>query len=254
MKPFSKAKGLHSRAASGSKLVMSERVGTSGYSHAEWKGSFYPEKLSQKKMLGYYSQQFSTVEVNYTFRQLPTQKVIEAWAEQVPASFRFVLKCSQSITHFKRLQNAEKETDAFLSAAAFLENRQGPILMQLPPNFKKDIERLDAFLKHVAGRAKLAFEFRNATWFDDEVFDCLRSHSAVLCVSDREELPQIALVHTANWGYVRLWDDKYTDERLRKWAKQIQAQKWRETYVFFMHEDEGISPKLATRYLELSGQ
>src|SRR5215475_751678 len=121
---------------------MSVRVGTSGYSHAEWKGSFYPEKISQKKMLEYYAQRFSTVEVNYTFRQWPTQKVLEAWAEQVPTSFRFVLKCSQSITHFKRLQNAEKETDDFLSAASFLQKKQGPILLQLPPNFKKDVSRL----------------------------------------------------------------------------------------------------------------
>lgn len=228
-------------------------VGTSGYSHAEWKGSFYPEKFSPKKMLGFYSQVFSTVEVNYTFRQLPTPKVVEGWAQQVPASFRFVLKGSQSITHFKRLRNAEKETDDFLSIASLLQGRLGPILLQLPPNFKKDVSRLDVFLNHLAGRAKVAFEFRNATWFDEEVYACLRGHKAVLCVSDRDELPDTGLVHTTNWGYLRLWDDSYTGQRLAEWSQGIDAQKWRETYVIFMHEDEGISPKLAKRFLKQAG-
>jgi uncharacterized protein YecE (DUF72 family) len=232
---------------------MHQFVGTSGYSHAEWKGSFYPEKISQKKMLEYYAQHFSTVEVNYTFRQLPTQKIIENWAQQVPASFRFVLKGSQSITHFKRLQNAEKETDAFLEVASLLEKRQGPILLQLPPNFKKDVSRLDAFLKHVDGRAKVAFEFRNAGWLDEEVYGCLRAHAAGLCVTDRYELPETGLVNTAPWGYLRLWNDKYTDARLGKWIEGIAAQKWRDAYVFFMHEDEGVSPKLAARFMKLAG-
>src|SRR6478609_9207831 len=104
---------------------MSFFVGTSGYSHAEWKGSFYPEKISQKKMLGYYAERFSTVEVNYTFRQIPTEKTVLTWAEQVPESFQFALKAWQAITHFKRLQNAEQETDDFLRVASLLKDRQG---------------------------------------------------------------------------------------------------------------------------------
>jgi uncharacterized protein YecE (DUF72 family) len=231
---------------------MYQFVGTSGYSHPEWKGNFYPEKISQKKMLEFYSQRFNTVEVNYTFRQLPSQKIIENWAAQVPASFRFVLKCSQTITHYKRLQNAEKETDAFLEAASLLQKRQGPILLQLPPNFKKNVERLDAFLEHINGRAKMAFEFRNASWLDEEVYGCLRAHKAGLCITDRNDLPETGLVKTAGWGYLRLWDDKYTDGCLRKWIAGIEAQKWREAYVFFMHEDEGVSPKLAARFAKLA--
>jgi uncharacterized protein YecE (DUF72 family) len=227
-------------------------VGTSGYSHPEWKGSFYPEKFSQKNMLGYYAERFPTVEVNYTFRKLPTPKVVEEWAQQVPKSFRFVLKGSQSITHFKRLRNAEKATDDFLAVASVLKKQLGPILLQLPPNFKKDVSRLDAFLSHIARRAKVAFEFRNATWFDDEVFDCLRSHSAVLCVSDRDDLPKTGLVRTAKWGYVRLWNDKYTAKRLRQLSQDVGSQKWTEAYVIFMHEDEGVSPKLAARFMKLA--
>jgi uncharacterized protein YecE (DUF72 family) len=227
-------------------------VGTSGYSHAEWKGSFYPEKISQKKMLAYYAQRFSTVEINYTFRQIPSQKTVAAWAEQVPESFRFVLKAWQAITHFKRLQNAEKESDDFLGVASTLQERQGPILFQLPPTFKKDVSRLDVFLKHIARRAKTAFEFRHATWFDDEVFDCLRAHSAVLCIADGDDLPETDLVHTADWGYVRLRDDGYSDERLREWIQRMKSHEWDEAYVFFMHEDTGIGPKLAARFVELA--
>jgi uncharacterized protein YecE (DUF72 family) len=255
MKPFGNgARGLHFCAVlSIDNWPVSLFVGTSGYSHDEWKGIFYPEKISQKKMLDFYSRKFSTVEINYTFRQLPTRKVVEAWAQQVPASFRFALKAQKAITHIKKLQNAEQETDDFLSVAAVLEERQGPILFQMSPSFKKDVSRLETFLKHIAGRAKSAFEFRHASWLDDEVADCLRAYSAVLCVADGDDLPATELVRTADWGYVRLRDDNYTDERLREWIQRIRSHKWDETYVFFMHEDTGIGPKLATRFIELAG-
>ena len=147
-----------------------------------------------------------------------------------------------------------REGDGRLSrVASLLQERQGPILFQMPPTFKKDVSRLEAFLKHIAGRAKVAFEFRHASWLDDEVFDCLRAHSAVLCVADGDDLPPTDLVRTADWGYVRLRDDNYTDERLREWIKRIRAHKWDETYVFLMHEDTGIGPKLAARFVELAG-
>jgi uncharacterized protein YecE (DUF72 family) len=211
--------------------AMNLRVGTRGYSHAKWKGSFYPEKISQKKMLGYYAERFSAVEVNYTFRQIPSEKTVVTWGEQVPASFRFVLKAWQDITHFKRLQNAERQTDEFLRVASLLKGRQGPILFQMPPTFKKDVSRLEAFLRHIAGRAKVAFEFRHASWFGDELFDCLRAHSAVLCIADGSDLPQTDFVRTADWGYVRVQDDDYRDERLRVWLKRIPSYKWAlETY------------------------
>src|SRR5262249_315802 len=157
-------------------------------------------------------------------------KVVENWASQVPPSFRFVLKAQQLISHVKRLQNAEQETDAFLDVASVLGERQGPILFQLPPSFKKDIPRLDAFLKHIAGRVKVAFEFRHASWFGDELTDCLRAHAAVLCVADGDDLPSTDLVRTADWGYLRLRDDNYTDDGLRDWLKRIKVHKWDETY------------------------
>jgi uncharacterized protein YecE (DUF72 family) len=228
-------------------------VGTSGYAYKEWTGAFYPEKLPQKEMLAYYAARFSTVEINYTFRRLPSASVVESWAQQVPASFRFVLKARQIITHFKRLQSAESETDDFLRIASVLKDRQGPILFQLPPNFKKDVSRLAAFLSHIHGRAKAAFEFRHATWFDVDVYDCLRQHGSALCVADAEDLPATDLVRTTSWGYVRLRDEGYTDKTLCKWINQIRSQGWDEAYVFFKHEDSAAGPKLATRFLELAG-
>jgi uncharacterized protein YecE (DUF72 family) len=227
-------------------------VGISGYAHKEWKGSFYPEKLPQREMLAYYANHFSAVEINYTFRQLPSQSVVESWTQQVPASFRFVLKASQVITHFKRLRNTKKETDDFLRIAAILKKRQGPVLFQLPPNFKKDVSRLAAFLSSIKGRARAAFEFRHPSWFDDEVFDCLRRHKSALCVADSEDLPAADLVSTANWGYVRLRRERYTDKALRKWMSAIRSRRWNEVYVFFKHEDSAAGPKLATRFLELA--
>jgi len=227
-------------------------VGTSGYSYKEWKGSFYPEKLAQKEMLSYYAQRFSTVEINNTFYRMPKAGVLESWAQQVPDGFRFVLKAPQKITHFKRLKDAEEETDYLLRTAAVLEGHRGPLLFQLPPNFKKDLPRLEPFLNLVGG-TPAAFEFRHESWFDDEVFECLRKNSCALCVADIDDSPCADLVNTAGWGYVRLRREDYTDEYLREWIERLRSQGWDEAYVFFKHEDAGIGPKLAARFLELAG-
>jgi uncharacterized protein YecE (DUF72 family) len=228
-------------------------VGTSGYSYKAWKGTFYPEKLSQKKMLSYYAQRFSTVEINNTFRVMPKVSVVESWAQQVPETFRFVLKAPQTITHFKRLKNAEEATDSLLLAAAVLKERQGPLLFQLPDNFPKDLARLEAFLGFIGNRASPAFEFRHESWLDDEVYGCLRTHSCALCVDDMDYVPRAELINTSVWGYVRLRRERYTDKQLREWIKKLRSQNWDEAYVFFKHEDSGTGPKLATRFLELAG-
>ncbi len=136
-------------------------VGTSGYSYKEWKGSFYPEKLPDKNMLSSYAQHFPTVEINSTFRRFPSASTVESWAEQVPDTFRFALKARQTITHFRRLQNAEEQIDDFINLASLLGKRQGPLLFQLPPNLKKDVARLDAFLNYVAGRAAVVFQLQH---------------------------------------------------------------------------------------------
>ncbi|MEX0641685.1 MAG: DUF72 domain-containing protein [Pirellulales bacterium] len=226
-------------------------VGTSGYSYPQWKGSFYPKKLPQREMLSYYAQRFSTVEANSTFYRMPRPGVLEAWAEQVPGSFRFALKAPQTITHRKRLKNAEAATDDFLRAAAALKRRLGPLLFQLPPDFKKDLRRLDAFLRFLGKKRSLAFEFRHASWFDDDVFDCLRAHSAALCVADTDDVSRVDLIRTADWGYVRLRRTRYTDQRLRTWIERINFQDWTAAYVFFKHEETGTGPKFAARFLSL---
>lgn len=228
-------------------------VGTSGYSYKEWKGAFYPEKLPQKEMLRYYAERFSTVEINNTFYRMPKPSVLESWAQQVPESFRFVLKAPQKITHFQRLKDAEDSTDYFVSTSAALKRRRGPLLFQLPPNLKKDLARLEAFLDLLGAGTQAAFEFRHESWFADDVFESLRRHSCALCIADIDDTPRAELVHTAEWGYLRLRRESYTDEQLREWLGKVRRQNWKEAYVFFKHEDSGTGPKFAARLLELAG-
>jgi uncharacterized protein YecE (DUF72 family) len=229
-------------------------VGTSGYSYKEWKGGFYPEKLPDKQMLAYYAQHFSTVEINSTFRRFPSASTVESWAEQVPDSFRFVLKARQTITHFRRLQNAEEQIDDFINLASLLKDRQGPLLFQLPPNFKKDMPRLETFLNYVDGRAAIVLQLQHESWYEDEVYDCLRAHSTALCAVDDEGPACDRVVATTSWGFVRLREERYTDARLKQWIDKLKAQDWDEAYVFFKHEDVGAGPKLAARFLKLAGQ
>ena len=227
-------------------------VGTSGFSYKEWKGSFYPEKLPSKDMLGFYGQRFSTVEINNTFYRMPKTSVIEAWAAQVPETFRFVLKASQRITHFARLKDVEESTEYLLRAAAALKERRGPLLFQLPPNMKKDVPRLAAFVDLIDAETRATFEFRHESWFDDEVFACLRAKGCALCVADTEDTPRSDLVKTAGWGYVRLRRETYSDKDLGEWIEKLSSQSWDEAYVFFKHEDAGTGPKFAARFLELA--
>jgi uncharacterized protein YecE (DUF72 family) len=226
-------------------------VGTSGFSYKEWKGEFYPEKLPQKAMLGYYAQHFSTVELNNTFYRMPTASVVESWAAQVPESFRFVLKAPRTITHFKRLVDVEKETQGFLDAASVLQARRGPVLFQLPPNLKKDLARLEHFLSVLGDHKPAAFEFRHDSWLIDEVFDLLRARSCALCAADTEESPLTDFVSTADWGYIRLRAEGYSDDELKHWIERLRSKNLREAYVFFRHEETGTGPKLATRFLDM---
>jgi uncharacterized protein YecE (DUF72 family) len=134
-----------------------------------------------------------------------------------------------------------------------LKARRGPVLFGVPGNFKKDLPRLRAFLGLIPKKVQAAFEFRHESWFDDEVFDCLRAGHCALCVADAEDLPRVRLVATTNWGYVRLRREQYTPKALAEWIEKLQSQPWREAYVFFKHEDTGTGPKLAARFLELAG-
>jgi uncharacterized protein YecE (DUF72 family) len=242
----------HGNLATKREILMNLYVGTSGYSYSAWKGSFYPQKLPAKQMLPYYSAHFRTVEINYTFKRLPTASVLETWAGAVPADFQFVLKAPELITHRKRLKDVGDSLSAFLEIAAQLKKRLGPLLFQLPPNFKKDVPRLRAFLALLPRKRRAAFEFRHPSWFDDEVFDLLRDHRAALCIADADNDLEVPVVATANWGCLRLRRADYDDAALKRWAKQVLKQDWQDAFVFFKHEDEGKGPQFAKRFLELA--
>jgi len=227
-------------------------VGTSGYSYKGWKGSFYPEKIPAGDMLSYYSARLPAVELNNTFYRLPQRSMVESWRTQVPESFRFSVKASQRITHFKRLKEAAAETKYMLETVSALEDRLGVVLFQLPPNMKKDLERLETFLQELPNDTPAAFEFRHPTWFDDDVIELLRSRNRALCVSDTDELPTSHIDKTADWGYLRLRRVHYSETDLAEWLKRIEAQQWKTVYVFFKHEDEGTGPKLAAQFINLS--
>ena len=226
-------------------------VGTSGYSYKEWKGSFYPEKFPAKDMLSYYASRLQAVELNNTFYRLPQKSMVESWKAQVPDNFRFSVKASQRITHFKRLKEAGSETKFMLDTISALEDRLGVVLFQLPPNMKKNLERLETFLKELPLETPAAFEFRHPTWFDDDVLALLRSQNRALCVSDTDDMPASHIDKTSDWGYMRLRRVSYSESDLKEWIDRIRAQEWTNTFVFFKHEDEGTGPKLAAQFLNL---
>ncbi len=229
-------------------------VGTSGYNYKEWKGHFYPEKFPDKEMLNFYGGHFGSVEINNTFYRVPKPDVVKSWADKVPPEFRFVLKATRRITHLKRLKNVEEETSYFLEIAANLKDRLGAILFQLPPNLKKDMERLQAFVDLLPATTSAAMEFRNDSWFDEEVVDCLRSKGIALCFAhedeDTSEKVERRFRSTADWGYLRLRGSDYDDGELSRWADEVCSQQWKQAFVFFKHESEGLGPKLADRFIE----
>jgi uncharacterized protein YecE (DUF72 family) len=233
--------------------MMNFHVGTSGYSYKEWKGSFYPAKLPAKEMLSFYAQHFSTVEMNNTHYKMPTVEGVEAWTAQVPADFRFIMKAPQSITHFKRLRNVDADVTTFLTAAAALGKRRGPLLFQLPPNFKQDLPRLEGFLNLLADVPQVVMEFRHESWFNDETYALLRAHHCALCVNDAEDVPTAELIATAKFGYLRLRREDYAPSNLAAWLKQVRAQKWTDAYILFRHEDTAAGPAFAKQLLELIG-
>jgi uncharacterized protein YecE (DUF72 family) len=183
---------------------------------------------------------------------MPSESDINSWAEQVPKEFQFTFKAHQAITHFKRLKDAEEPTELLFRITGALGSRRGPVLFGLRDNFKKDLPRLEAFLKLIPKDVRAAFEFRHESWFDDDVFDCLRGRTCALCIADAEDLPPTPLVATSDWGYVRLRRVNYTKKSLVEWIRRLRSLAWKDAYVFFKHEDAGTGPKLAARFLELA--
>jgi uncharacterized protein YecE (DUF72 family) len=228
-------------------------VGTSGYGYKEWKGYFYPKKISPKEMLRFYSERLNTVEINNTFYYMPTESVLKSWAEQVPDDFIFALKAPQVITHLKRLRDVDEETGYLFRTLSVLRRKLGPVLFQFPKSFRADPHILEDFLALIPGDVSCAFEFRSTTWLDTGIPDLLSKRGCSLCTADSDENPTNDIIHTAPWGYLRLRRSDYTDADLSQWRERILSQKWKQVYVFFKHEEEAKGAEMAMRFRKLVG-
>jgi uncharacterized protein YecE (DUF72 family) len=230
-------------------------VGTSGYAYKEWKGSFYPADLAATGMLPHYATRFDTVEINNTFYRMPTAKSVAGWAAAVPDSFTFVLKASQKITHYARLQGADDAVRYFSGTALQLGGKLGAVLFQLPPGFKQDLDRLRAFLPLLDQEVRCAFEFRHPSWFSPATYAVLRERNVGLCVADTAD-GTTPLEATADFGYLRLRDEGYEDDDLRRWTATVRelGANWTHAFVFFKHEESGRGPALAARFRTLLGE
>ena len=212
-------------------------AGTSGYAFKEWKGAFYPEDLKADAMLGFYASKFPAVEINNTFYRLPKENVLRDWAAQVPETFTFALKASQRITHYARLKEDCADTvDYLLKNTATLGTRLGPILFQLPPNLKKDVNRFRGFLGLLPSDRRYVFEFRHESWFDEEIFAAMRDRDIAMCIAEQDDF-KCPVVCTSTWGYLRLHKLDYDAAALGEWAKCVTSQTWGDVYVFFKHDE-----------------
>jgi uncharacterized protein YecE (DUF72 family) len=226
-------------------------VGTSGYQYPEWKGSFYPEKLPAARMLPYYAERLATVEINYTFYRTPNKEILQGWDHATPERFRLTLKAPQRITHIARLRDCADRLHFFLETAATLGPKLGALLFQLPPNFKIDLAVFDAFLEAFPPNVVAAFEFRNRSWLDEEVYARLKARNLALCVADSEKLTTPVRI-TADYGYFRLRDEGYQPEDIKRWAHTVRDQTagCKDVYVYFKHEESGKGPEFARAFME----
>lgn len=220
-------------------------VGTSGWSYFHWKGKFYPPEVKTKDWLKFYSTQFNTVEINSTFYRLPKVETVVSWRQSVGSGFLFAVKMSKIITHTKRLKEIEEPLKTFIEVCNRFENRLGPILVQLPPGLKKDLYLLKDFLENLPQRFVTAIEFRNKTWFDDDVYSLLHEKSTIFCWHDYSKI-EVPKVITSNSIYIRMhgptgrYYGSYSEESLKELANEILKQDTiKEAYVYFNNDAEG---------------
>lgn len=237
---------------------MRSYVGTSGFSYAEWKGAFYPKGQKSADMLSFYASRLSSVEINNTFYRLPQASMLEGWRDKTPETFRFALKATRRITHFKKLRETGELLDYLLAGLDALGSRLGPVLFQLPPTQRLDLPLLRSFLddlgRRVAARSgtpRVVLEFRHASWFVDEVYELLAEFQAALCGGDGDDEGRVPppSVRTTSFGYIRLRADTYSDAELGAWAEKISTLGLDEVFVYFKHEETG--PFLAERLVHL---
>ena len=224
-------------------------VGTSGYNYPEWRGTFYPEKFSTDKMLAYYAERFPTVEINYTFYRMPTEKLLAGWSAGTPETFTFTLKAPRRITHDSKLQRCEDALQTFCRTAKTLGSKLAVLLFQLPPNFKKNADVLREFVALLPEGTRAAFEFRHESWLDAETYDTLRSRNVALCVADSEKMSTPVEV-TADYAYLRLRDEGYQQPDIERWAQTIKMLSVPDAFVYFKHEEHGLGPEFAKRLIE----
>lgn len=216
-------------------------AGTSGFSYPAWKPDFYPKEVPSKKFLEYYATRLNSVEANYTFRRLAPAGVLQGWLNATPAGFRFACKAHQNLTHIMKLKDAESFTDLFLKSLEPLRaaRRLGPVLYQFAPTFKCDLERLDGYLPLLPSDIRFAFEFRNASWLTDAVYERLAKRNIALCLAESEKL-EVPKVMTADFVYFRLRKGDYADEARREIAANVREllDGGRDVYVYFKHEED----------------
>ncbi|HEY3987781.1 MAG TPA: DUF72 domain-containing protein [Acidobacteriaceae bacterium] len=232
-------------------------AGTSGWAYASWKPGFYPAKTPAARMLAYYASELNSVEVNFTFRQLPSEKQLTTWLEATPEGFRFSFKAPQAITHLKRLRECVDALAALKSALEPAERagKLGAVLFQLPPNFRADVERLKMFLQDAARlKMRLALEFRHESWFEELTYAALEQGAAALCIAESDEL-QTPRRRTAEFLCYRLRRSHYSEADLRDLARRFaEDSEQGDVYAYFMHEDAPDGPLRARAVLEALAQ
>jgi uncharacterized protein YecE (DUF72 family) len=226
-------------------------AGTSGFSYAAWKGSFYPPKLPASRMLAAYATRLPTVEINATFYRMPQTKTLAAWRDAVPPGFVFALKGSRRVTHLKRLGEVAEDVAWFYRNASELEGKLGPVLWQLPPSVKKDLGRLRELVALLPRGSRAALEFRHASWFADDALAVLSDAGVALCIAEDEER-STPVAPTARFGYLRLRRPDYDLAALARWAEKVRAAPWDEAFVFFKHEEEALGPRYALEFGRLA--
>lgn len=236
-------------------------IGTSGWSYASWRGPFFPAEVMVKHHLHYYATQFATAELNGVFYRTPTTAAVRGWRDQTPDDFVFAWKASKFITHWKRLSGKSRNSLTLLeSRLRLLGDKAGPVLFQLPPQFRADRERLAGFMRLLKPKRRYAFEFRHQSWYAPPILDLLREHDVSLCLSDHRYAPAPWEV-TASFVYVRghgpggAYKGRYSDKALKGWARQIV--RWqrdrRDVYVYFDNDQKSAAPFDALRLMKILG-
>lgn len=226
-------------------------IGTSGFSYKEWKKNFYPADLPAEQFLAHYATRLNGVEIDSTFYRMPTEKSLDAWRDATPEHFRFAIKANQKITHRERLVVPSDSVKYLLDTLPRLGDRLGVVLYQLPPNFKRDLGRLESFLIALPPSPRSAFEFRHLSWFDDDTYRLLEKHGAALCINDNDEF-ECPVKITAKHTYIRLRRDGYTIEQRAAWKERISSlsRDGIDVLAFIKHKDNPDAPLIALDFAD----